>query len=236
MQSAIKRKHCTSAQGPEWLLLLAGRRALMYVKDSHLFNGKVALLSITQLLILSRLCNNWVRKEVIDSLCPNCWKSEQLPRSANMDLAWIISTANRNISVAKQRQFCNRGKHAQIPVKGTCLKCARIPEVSGNSFLGSSSLPPWKDSKFEQLNFDYWGGWGWGVGGNFTTKPNILSSQVFIFAMKTNLYLWRKTNTFYKNKKHQSQNNDNLNKCLIYFKKEWKRKLSTQFIQNPTQI
>lgn len=50
--SAIKKKHCTSAQVSEYLLLFRRVRALTYVSVSLLFNGKVALLSVKQHLNL----------------------------------------------------------------------------------------------------------------------------------------------------------------------------------------
>lgn len=79
-QSAIKRKPCTGAQGPERLLLLGGRRALAYAKDSHLFNGKAALLSVKQLLILSRLCAITELERKLLILCiPTAEKANSYP-------------------------------------------------------------------------------------------------------------------------------------------------------------
>lgn len=153
-QSGIKRKHCTSAQGSVWLLLLAGRRALMYVKDSHLFNGKVALLSVKQLLILSRLCVIAELEREILILCVPT--AEKVSRDLEVQIWTWQELFSLQIGIyLNQIQFCNRGKHAQIPVRRTCLKHAQIPEVSGNFFHGSSSLPPWKYCKSEQLNFAY---------------------------------------------------------------------------------
>jgi len=43
-----------------------------------------------------------------------------------------------------QRQLCNRGKHVQIQDRVVFLKRAQIPNVWGNSLLGSSFPPPWK--------------------------------------------------------------------------------------------
>lgn len=136
-QSAIKRKHCTSAQGSEWLLLLSGRRAFIYVKDSHLFNGKVALLSVKQLLILSRLCVITELERKLLILCVPT--AEKVNRDPEVQIWTWQELFSLQIEInLNQRQFCSRGKHAQIPVRRTCLKHAQIPEVSGNFFLPTS--------------------------------------------------------------------------------------------------
>lgn len=76
----------------------------MYMKDSHLFNGKVALLSVKQLLILSRLC---VITELERKLLILCVPTEKVKSDPEVQ----IQRYNKILMNGEGGEFYNQTKY-----------------------------------------------------------------------------------------------------------------------------